>query len=366
MENLYKKYEPYLLKDVIGHPVTVNEIRKRAKDDNFSHVTYFTGNSGIGKTVLQKLCAKLILCQNITQEGEPCNSCETCVSITEDKKSQYFENYNGSLLGKSEVEELVKSAFIVSPFSKIKRKVICIDEFQEIKSGAAEKSLLKILEIKNDSVFWIIGSMDNSKLNIATTSRCTPYYLKDLEETVITERLYQVCLSEKIDVESKEKIEILFTIAQYSQGSLRVALGYLERVIYANLWEENRLIEELQLIPQSKLSDITNKLLSGDTSVLQYKINEDIFKSIHEKVTLIYKYRNGLTLNKNDIQKLKGIPNNHTYQNIVNTMQELTEIYKYTYINGPVINNILFNVLEKNKKEENKKEEKLIPRRIKG
>jgi DNA polymerase-3 subunit gamma/tau len=349
LENLYKKYEPSLLKDVVGHDTTVNEIRQRAKDDNFSRVLYFTGNSGIGKTVLQKICAKLILCQNITQEGEPCNKCETCISITEDKKSQCFESYNGALLGKSEVEELIKTAFTVNPFSKSKRKVICIDEFQEVKSGAAEKALLKVLEIKNDNVFWIIGSMDNSKLNIATTSRCTPYYLKNLKETTIAERLHQICVVENIDIESKEKIEILFTIAQYSSSSLRVALVLLERVIYSNLWKEDVLIEELQLIPQSKLSDIVDKLLVGDPKVFQYRIDENTFKNIHEKVTLLHKNNNGLKLNKNELQKLKGISDKHIPENIINCMNIMTEIYKYSYINNSVIDNILFNVVEKNK-----------------
>lgn len=348
MLNLYKKYEPNCLKDIVGQDIIVKELLQRAKDNNLSQVIYLTGNSGIGKTIIEKVVSKIILCSDVTKEGEPCNTCESCLLIQNEKSSHSYEQYNGALLGKAEVESIVENAFRLNPFCKIKKKVICIDEFQEIKSKLAEKSLLKALEVKNPNVYWIIGSMDDSKLHIASTSRCTPYYLKNIDEFDIATRLKYVCESEKISLDTDEKVDVLFTIAEYSEGSLRLALGLLERVIYSGLWNLKTLAEELKLTDKNTISDIVNGLVSGSSSVFNFTITEDVLKRVHGLIILMYKSTKGYELSKFEIKKLEGVEAKQPDYNIKNCISEISEMYKFPFVNKDIIDMLIFNILEKN------------------
>jgi DNA polymerase-3 subunit gamma/tau len=216
MKNLYKRYEPLNFKDIMGQENIVKELLTRSKNDNFSQVMFFTGNTGTGKTSLEKIVAKSILCDTKV-DGEPCNTCTSCQNVILDKNSEHYEVYDASKIGKDAMQGIIESAHKISPFSKKKLKVIVIDELQEIKSSSAEKSLLKALESPRDNIFWLVSSMDNTKLNLATIDRCTPYYFRNLKEEKISERLFEICEKENIEM-NEEKINILFALSNHSHG----------------------------------------------------------------------------------------------------------------------------------------------------
>ena len=72
MEDLALKYRPRRFDQVVGNIKTVIDLKGRSKSKNFSKVTLFIGTTGTGKSSLQLILAKIMLCEN-PQEGEQYN-----------------------------------------------------------------------------------------------------------------------------------------------------------------------------------------------------------------------------------------------------------------------------------------------------
>lgn len=237
MNNLYNTYCPKSLNEVVGHKEIVSELQKRAEKNNFSQCMYFTGMSGIGKTVLAHIVAKHLLCENKIN-NEPCNECFICRGIDNQESVLNYTEICSSSYGKDEIIELIDKSFKKVGFTKDKKKVIFINELQEIKSRAGEKTLLMALERPSTNTYWILASMDDDAVDKAIKNRCAQYYLKPIKVNDIVLKLNSICELEKIGNENKEVI--LKLISEHSGGSLRQAISILERIIYGDLWTEGK------------------------------------------------------------------------------------------------------------------------------
>ena len=89
----------------------------------------------------------------------------------------------------------------------------------------------KMVEKPSKNNYFILGSMDDSGIPEAVRNRCVTYRLKLLTMKEISDRLAYICEKEGIVIDTEEKANIVLTIAQNSQGSLRTAISYLERCI---------------------------------------------------------------------------------------------------------------------------------------
>ena len=83
--NLAQKLRPMTFDDVVGHEKTIKELKKRCKEQSFPQVIFLIGNTGTGKTTLQRIIAKSMLCLDKTEEGYGCGICKTCEAIDNEK-----------------------------------------------------------------------------------------------------------------------------------------------------------------------------------------------------------------------------------------------------------------------------------------
>lgn len=359
--SLYNKYRPKSLSDIVGHEKSVSELKKRSKEDNFSHTMMFSGNSGLGKTTLQRIVAKNILCQNKDEEGNSCNTCDICKCIDEEKISNFYTEINASNLNIDEVRELAESAKKKN-LSTVKRKVFVIDELQEMKkSQSALRTLLKPIESEIPNVYFILGTMQESDIPTSIKNRCVHYKLKDLSFEEIAQNLYSICTKEGIAIDTKEKADTLIAVAQNSDGSMRTAISYLERCIYSNIWDSKAIIEELGIVSNEGLITIINHLLTGNVKLFENDITKDILDRIRWILNVLYKSKAGVELNAYQKSFLKGIINVDAVfvSKIISRLNELTML---PYINQEMIDFALINILMMHEKGKSSEPEKPVVR----
>ena len=341
--NLFQKYRPPTFKDVVGHETTIKELQQRAKDRNFPQCIYITGFTGTGKTVISRIIVKSLLCQNLDVEGNPCEACKICEAVdNEQKLLNYFEE-NGSNCNidrMREIEEISQKKIMLSDSSV---KVFYIDELQELagKSSEALKNLLKLLEKPSKNNYFILGSMDDSKIPVAVKNRCVTYKLKLLTVEQIADRLAFICGNEGI-VLDEEKSNVVLSIAQNSQGSLRTAISYLERCIYGNIWTEKEAIKELEIFSDLKTNEFITNLLCGKADSEYIEVNRALIDIVIYRLNFLYR---ALTLNNlNGYQKslisgidlpVKGKENNKVF--VEQILLELYELLKYNYVSTNLI-----------------------------
>ena len=369
--NLFQKYCPKSFDEVIGQDITIKALKKRAKEDNFSQVIRFIGYTGTGKTVLSRLISKSLLCKNKDENGNCCNQCDICKAINNETfLSNYFE-LNASNCGIEEIRNLEEQSEKKIMFAESSIKVFYIDEIQEMasKSKAALNNLFKLLEKPSKNNYFVLGSMDDYNIPEALKNRCVTYKLKKIDTDKIADRLLYICQQEIKDIEiTEEKANVILSIAENSSGSMRTAISYLERVLDSDIWIEDQLFEELDIITNKRLDEIVSGLLYGNDFVLSNYFNKDLVYKIIGRIILLYRRILNISISKKEeklISKIR-IPNlskNSIIDMINKTLEILSIIYDKYYIQKEYLEFLLLKVLNQNKQIINQNQNVRVPRK---
>jgi len=358
-ENLYSKYRPLVFSEVFGQEKIVKELEQRCKENTIPFASLMDGFTGSGKTTLAKIVAKNLLCQHKDKLGNSCNKCEHCVGVISEQPTNYYYEYNASNIGIEEMRDIDNLAGMYG-LSTAKAKVIVIDELQELSNNQkAMKNILKVLERPMEDVYFILLTMDSSKVPTAIKNRTVQYKLKPHNFEDISKYLYSICQKENIEIDTSEKADTLIAIAQNSYGSMRTAVSYLERCIYSEIWNKDTLIEELNLISNENLIDVINKILTGDITAVNTKIDKELLDRIKYILNIVYKHKSGLNLNTYEIGYAKGIKS-CSIEVIENTIATYQDLIKFPYVNNEIIEFTTISLINRNKKS-NKLNETIEP-----
>lgn len=328
--NFSIKYRPKVLDEVVGHEKIVKELKKRSKNYDFPYVMMFTGKTGVGKTTFQKIIAKNILCKNKDEEGNSCNTCEICKTVDDNRISNYYYEYNASNLGIDDMRQLEEIA-IMRSLNPAAGKVIVIDELQEMSANKkAQKNILKLLEKPIKNTYFILGAMNESKVDKAILNRTVKYRLGGLIPQDISKYLVTICTQEGIEIKEENQVNTIVTISENSDQSLRTAVSYLERVINSELWTSESLLNDLGIISQEEINSWINGILSGDNSIFRMTIDVDTLEKINYILLLYLKNLMGIELLSWQKMKLKGI-GSFSLDIVKKCFTNLNEYLKYTY-----------------------------------
>ncbi|WP_271402487.1 DNA polymerase III subunit gamma/tau [Salinicoccus roseus] len=224
---LYRAFRPQTFEDVVGQKHVTKTLRNAIIRNKESHAYLFSGPRGTGKTSIAKIFAKALNCR-FGSEGEPCNECDICMSITEGSANDVIEIDAASNNGVDEIRN-IREKVKYAP-SEAMYKVYIIDEVHMLTTGAFN-ALLKTLEEPPGHAIFILATTEPHKIPATIISRCQRFDFKAIELKEIVERLQYVAQSESLEYE-EDAIEY---IARTSEGGMRDALSIMDQVIaYSN------------------------------------------------------------------------------------------------------------------------------------
>jgi len=213
---LYRKYRPQTFAQVVGQEHVVKTLKGALSTGRIGHAYLFTGPKGTGKTTLARIFAKALNCTKRGKDGDPDNSCSSCVTTNEGRSMDLIEIDAASNRGIDEIRNLKESALVAAPSGGF--KVFVIDEVHMLTKDAFN-ALLKILEEPPSHVVFILATTEPHKILSTVLSRVQRFDFKRLTPIQILTKLKEVAKSEKINIED----EGLKAIAISSDGALRDA-----------------------------------------------------------------------------------------------------------------------------------------------
>lgn len=211
--------------EIKGQDHVTKLLKNAVKSNQISQAYLLVGSRGTGKTSVARILAKAVNCKKPKSNGNPCNECEYCTSITTGRFLDLIEIDAASNRGIDQIREL-KEKIEFSP-SEGKFKVYIIDEVHMLTTEAFN-ALLKTLEEPPVHVIFILATTDVHKLPPTILSRCQRYDFRLGTEKELTDFVKGITKKEGINIHE----DALDIVVQNAKGSYRDALSTLD-VIYS-------------------------------------------------------------------------------------------------------------------------------------
>lgn len=271
-----RKYRPQNFSTVVGQEHITTTLKNAISNQQLAHAFLFCGPRGVGKTTCARILAKTINCENKTESGEACNTCNSCVSFDNGTSLNIHELDAASNNSVDDIRALVEQVRFAPQAGKY--KVYIVDEVHML-SASAFNAFLKTLEEPPPFAIFILATTEKHKILPTILSRCQIFDFKRITNKDSVEHLQEICLKEKITAEPAA----LHVIAQKSEGCMRDALSIMDKISsftdgqinYANTLEHLNILDEdyfFTLLEFMRTQKLTEALLLYD------KINEKGFE----------------------------------------------------------------------------------------
>lgn len=218
-----RKYRPSTFENVVGQKALTTTLKNAILQGKLSHAYLFCGPRGVGKTSCARIFAKTINCQNLTPEGEACNSCESCLAANEQRSYNIMELDAASNNSVNDIRQLIEQVY-VSPTSG-KYRVYIIDEVHML-SSSAFNAFLKTLEEPPAHAIFILATTEKHKVLPTIISRCQVHDFSRITSQDIADHLAKIASVEGIEAEP----EALQMIGIAADGGMRDALSMFDQI----------------------------------------------------------------------------------------------------------------------------------------
>lgn len=245
-----------MFNNIIGNDKIKEVLINSIKINKTSHSYLFVGTEGIGKSLIAKEFAKMILC---TGENKYCNKCKSCIEFDTDNNPDFkIIEPDGNSLKIEQIREF-QSKVAEKPIISDK-KVYIINDSDKM-TQEAQNCLLKTLEEPPDYVVIIlIGSNENAFLS-TIKSRCMILHFNKISNEEIEKYLkekYQIKINSKILIDA-------------FQGSIGKAIQLKDKQEeYENIEKIIYSLEKKDKIDILNMSEIIYKSKDEKADILDY------------------------------------------------------------------------------------------------
>lgn len=285
MENFIvsaRKYRPATFDTVVGQKAITSTLKNAIKNNHLAQAFLFTGPRGVGKTTCARILAKTINCKHLTENIEPCDACEPCLSFNRSATMNIFELDAASNNSVDDIRALVEQVRI--PPQSGTYKVYIIDEVHML-STAAFNAFLKTLEEPPAYAKFILATTEKHKILPTILSRCQIYDFKRITVEDAAEHLAYVAQKEGVEAEQ----EALHMIALKADGAMRDALSIFDQMVSVSGHQitYRSVIDSLNILDVEYYFKLTDILLEADTTAALVLLNDVIENGFDEHSFII-------------------------------------------------------------------------------
>ncbi len=219
-----RKYRPGTFKEVVGQLFVVQTLRQALLQKRLAHAYLFFGPRGVGKTTCARILAKAANCENLTPEGDPCLTCDSCRRFQEGRALNLLELDAASHNSVEDIRAIIDQVHLAPPQGRY--MVYIIDEVHML-STAAFNAFLKTLEEPPPHAIFILATTEKHKVPATILSRCQRFDFRRLPAETIAQHLNEIASKEGLEADP----DALFLIAAKSEGGLRDALSLFDQLV---------------------------------------------------------------------------------------------------------------------------------------
>ena len=224
-QSLYRRYRPRTFAEIKGQDHVTAALRSAVRENRVGHAYLFHGPRGTGKTTTARVLAKALNCTDLGADGEPCATCESCLSIEQNRSFDLHELDAASNNKVDDMRALLERVKLGTPG---RAKVYLLDEAHMLTPGA-ENALLKTLEEPPEHVTWVLATTEPHKVVETIRSRCQVFELGLLGADALAEHVRFVSVDAGLDAAD----EVIDHVVAAGAGSVRDTLSALDRVAAA-------------------------------------------------------------------------------------------------------------------------------------
>lgn len=274
-----RKYRPDTFESVVAQKSLTTTLKNAIQSGKLAHAYLFCGPRGVGKTTCARIFAKTINCMHPTNDGEPCNECESCLSFNQQRSYSIYELDAASNNSVEDIRSLNEQVRIPPQVGKY--KVYIIDEVHML-SQAAFNAFLKTLEEPPAHAIFILATTEKHKIIPTILSRCQIYDFSRIEAVDIISHLQGIAQKEGINTEH----EALRIIAQKSDGCMRDALSLFDQMVSFTQGDltYTKVISSLNVLDYEYYFRLTDFVLDGNAPHALLLFNEVLTKGFEGSV----------------------------------------------------------------------------------
>jgi len=277
MENFVvsaRKYRPSTFEMVVGQEHITTTLKNAIRNNHLAQAFLFCGPRGVGKTTCARILAKTINCQSLSEDGEACNTCDSCKAFNNQNSFNIHELDAASNNSVEDIRKLVEQVRFPPQYGKY--KIYIIDEVHML-SNQAFNAFLKTLEEPPSYAIFILATTEKHKIIPTILSRCQIFDFNRITVRDISSHLSGIAQKEKIDAEN----DALHLIAQKADGALRDALSIFDMIVTYSLGNKVtylNTIENLHILDYDYYFKITEFINAQDVSNILLTFNQILKK----------------------------------------------------------------------------------------
>ncbi len=208
---------------MVGQKAVVQTLQNAIKTNRVAQAYLFSGMRGVGKTTVARILAKALNCKE-GPTATPCDTCDSCTEINQDRSVDVLEIDGASNRGIDEIRALREAVKYKPLYSRF--KIIYIDEVHQITKDAFN-ALLKTLEEPPPQTVFIFATTEFQKVPATIVSRCQHFEFKKLSHREIINHLLDIAKKEGLTISPSA----LSLVAQAAEGSMRDAQSLLDQAV---------------------------------------------------------------------------------------------------------------------------------------